>query len=86
MVAPGGKLSIRQQQNLDWVGYGTLDGAAIVSSRQQEVTGTYRSGYEYGDKQVLPIGYGYFFFRLVETKWFQVRCKCFDKLHDACGF
>jgi hypothetical protein len=61
MVAPGGKLSIRQQQNLDWVGYGTLGGAAIVSSRQQEVTGTYRSGYEYGDKQVLPIGYGYFF-------------------------
>ena len=61
MVAPGGKLSIRQQQNLDWVGYGTLGGAAIVSSRQQEVTGTYRTGYEYGDKQVLPIGYGYFF-------------------------
>ena len=61
MVAPGGKLSIRQQQNLDWVGYGTLAGQAIVSSRQQEVTGTYRSGYEYGDKQVLPIGYGYFF-------------------------
>ena len=61
MVAPGGKLSIRQQQNLDWVGYGTLDGQAIVSSRQQEVTGTYRSGYEYGEKQVLPIGYGYFF-------------------------
>ena len=61
MIAPGGKLSIRQQQNLDWVGYGTLAGQAIVSSRQQEVTGTYRSGYEYGDKQVLPIGYGYFF-------------------------
>ena len=61
MVAPGGRLSIRQQQNLDWVGYGTLAGQAIVSSRQQEVTGTYRSGYEYGDKQVLPIGYGYFF-------------------------
>ena len=61
MVAPGGKLSIRQQQNLDWVGYGTLAGQAIVSSRQQEVTGTYRSGYEYGEKQVLPIGYGYFF-------------------------
>ena len=61
MVAPGGKLSIRQQQNLDWVGYGTLGGAAIVSARQQEVTGTYRTGYEYGDKQVLPIGYGYFF-------------------------
>ena len=61
MVAPGGKLSIRQQQNLDWVGYGTLAGQAIVSSRQQEVTGTYRSGYKYGEKQVLPLGYGYFF-------------------------
>ena len=61
-VSPGGKLSIRQQQNLDWVGYGTLDGKAIVSARQNEVTGTWaQKNFAYGDKKVLPLGYGYFF-------------------------
>ena len=61
-VSPGGKLSIRQQQNLDWVGYGTLGGKAIVSARQQEVTGTWaEKNFAYGDKKVLPLGYGYFF-------------------------
>ena len=61
-VSPGGKLSIRQQQNLDWVGYGTLGGKAIVSARQEEVTGTWaEKNFAYGDKKVLPLGYGYFF-------------------------
>ncbi len=61
-VSPGGKLSIRQQQNLDWVGYGTLDGKAIVSARQNEVTGTWaEKNFAYSDKKVLPLGYGYFF-------------------------
>ena len=61
-VSPGGKLSVRQQQNLDWVGYGTLGGQAIVSARQQEVTGTWaQKNFAYGDKKVLPLGYGYFF-------------------------
>jgi len=61
-VSPGGKLSVRQQQNLDWVGYGTLGGQAIVSARQQEVTGTWaEKNFAYSDKKVLPLGYGYFF-------------------------
>ena len=60
-ISPGGKLTVRQQKNLDWVGYGTLNGQAIVSAEQQEVEGTYRTGYKYTDKVSLPIGMGYFF-------------------------
>tara|TARA_R110001592_G_scaffold71364_5_gene218227 strand:- start:153 stop:2051 length:1899 start_codon:yes stop_codon:yes gene_type:complete len=61
-IAPGSlSLSIRQKQNLDWVGYGTLDGKAIVSARQREVEGTYQTGFSWGDGVDLPVGRGYFF-------------------------
>ena len=61
-IAPGSlSLSIRQKQNLDWVGYGTLDGKAIVSGRQREVEGTYQTGFSWGDGSDLPVGRGYFF-------------------------
>ena len=61
-IAPGNmSLTIRQKQNLDWVGYGTLDGKAIVAARQREVKGSFADGYYWGDGHDLPVGRGYFF-------------------------
>jgi hypothetical protein len=53
-----GKPYVSKQRNLDYVGYGTLNGDAIVAKRQSEVV---RKGNEYGynpNKKVLPTPLG----------------------------
>ena len=53
-----GKPYVSKQRNLDYVGYGTLNGDAIVAERQSEVV---RKGNDYGynpNKKVLPTPLG----------------------------
>jgi len=53
-----GKPYVSKQRNLDYVGYGTLDGKGIVAERQSEVV---RKGNDYGynpNKKVLPTPLG----------------------------
>jgi len=53
-----GKPSVSKKRNLDYVGYGTLDGDAIVAERQSEVV---RNGNNYSynpNKKVLPTPVG----------------------------
>lgn len=58
-----GKPYISKQRNVDFVGYGTLNGEGIVSERQREVIKVGKD-FEYTDKMVLPtpLGRGAYFY------------------------
>lgn len=63
-----GKPLISKRRNLDYVGYGNLEGKAIICQKQKEVIKT-DDGYQYTEKMVFPepqftktySGYGYFY-------------------------